>query len=288
VQVHDQGVKRARAGQRVALNLAGVGWRELGRGDVVTTPGSGLAPRYLLDVHADLSERLDPGARVQVHHGTREAPARVFDLGEGFAQLRLEAPLVAAPGDRLVVRRIAPPDTLGGAGVVDAAPRKHRGSDAVVERLRALARGEAPADEPPPPEPDGAAAREPEPEPLGDLALQLAALLRSDGREPRAHGDLAVAAEADVGEVERQLMRLAEAGLAVRVARNLHYDSDALAEAEARVVAVCERDGAATIASVRDELSTSRRYAQALLEHLDRTRVTRREGDAHVLRRRRG
>jgi selenocysteine-specific elongation factor len=37
---------------------------------------------------------------------------------------------------------------------------------------------------------------------------------------------------------------------------------------------------------VRDELGTSRKYAQALLEHLDRTRVTRRLGDAHVLRRR--
>jgi selenocysteine-specific elongation factor len=52
------------------------------------------------------------------------------------------------------------------------------------------------------------------------------------------------------------------------------------------VLAVLERDGQATIAGVRDELGTSRRYAQALLEHLDRTHVTRREGDAHVLRRR--
>jgi selenocysteine-specific elongation factor len=53
------------------------------------------------------------------------------------------------------------------------------------------------------------------------------------------------------------------------------------------VVALCERDGQATIAALRDELGTSRRYAQALLEHLDRTKVTRRDGDVHVLRRRR-
>ena len=53
------------------------------------------------------------------------------------------------------------------------------------------------------------------------------------------------------------------------------------------MVAICERDGRATIAGVRDELGGSRKVAQAVLEHLDRTKVTRREGDAHVLRRRR-
>jgi selenocysteine-specific elongation factor len=70
------------------------------------------------------------------------------------------------------------------------------------------------------------------------------------------------------------------------VARNLHFHPEPLAALEARVVAICERDGAATIAGVRDELITSRKYAQALLEHLDRTKVTRRDGDSHVLRRR--
>jgi selenocysteine-specific elongation factor len=73
----------------------------------------------------------------------------------------------------------------------------------------------------------------------------------------------------------------------VRVGRSLHFHPQALAELEARVVAIAERDGEATIASVRDELATSRKYAQAVLEHLDRTRVTLRRGDAHVLRRRR-
>ena len=77
------------------------------------------------------------------------------------------------------------------------------------------------------------------------------------------------------------------AGQAVRVGRNLHFHPGALAELEARVIAIAERDGSVTIAGVRDELGTSRKYAQALLEHLDRERVTRRAGDAHVLRARR-
>jgi selenocysteine-specific elongation factor len=280
VQVHDRPVERAAAGQRVALNLAGIGWRELGRGDVVVAPGAELAPRYRLDLRLEVE--VGRGTRVQVHHGTREAPARVYPLGGGFAQLRLEAPLVAVEGDRVVLRQIAPPDTLGGATVVDAAPDRHGPSDAVVERLQLLARGERPA-EPAAPEP---AVAEPEPEPLDDAALAVAALLRSDGTAPRAHGDLADATGLAPGELARRLARLEDAGQAVRVGRTLHFHPDALAELEARVLALIERDGQATIATVRDELSTSRKYAQAVLEHLDRTKVTRRDGDAHVLRRR--
>jgi selenocysteine-specific elongation factor len=70
----------------------------------------------------------------------------------------------------------------------------------------------------------------------------------------------------------------------VRVTRNLHFDADALSALTARVVAICERDGAATIASVRDELGTSRKYAQAILEHMDATKLTVRRDDEHVLR----
>jgi selenocysteine-specific elongation factor len=50
------------------------------------------------------------------------------------------------------------------------------------------------------------------------------------------------------------------------------------------VTALCERDGAVSIAGLRDALSTSRKYAQALLEHFDAVRLTRRLGDEHVLR----
>src|SRR2546423_1842437 len=84
----------------------------------------------------------------------------------------------------------------------------------------------------------------------------------------------------------RRPTRSGAGGGADRVGRNLHFPPEPLAQLEARVVAICERDGSATIAGLRDELGTSRKYAQALLEHLDRTKVTRREGDAHVLRRR--
>jgi selenocysteine-specific elongation factor len=294
VQVHDQPVERAAAGQRVALNLVGVGWRDLGRGDLVTSQAGGVTPTYLIDAAITLEPGARPlrrGARVHIHHGTREAPARIVPLEAGelrpgapaFAQLRLEAPLVPVAGDRLIVRQLAPPDTVGGGSVIDPHPRKHGGSPELVERLRALERGEQPpaAEAEPAPEPVAD-----EPPPLDEAALQLASLLRSDGREPRTDNELAEAAGLSAAEAADRLRRLVNAGQAVRVARNLHFHPEPLAELEARVVAICERDGQATIASVRDELDTSRKYAQALLEHLDGQKVTRRDGDAHVLRRR--
>jgi selenocysteine-specific elongation factor len=222
---------------------------------------------------------------VQVHHGTREAPARVVPLGDGFAQLRLEAPLMAAAGDRLILRQVAPPDTIGGGVVVDPAPRKHGPSPELAARLARGEVGEPAAGVGVEAETD--TAREPEPEPLDDAALALASLLRSDGPTPRADGDLADAAGLAPADAARAFSRLERAGEAVRVGRSLHFHPESLAVLEAQVVAICERDGEATIAGLRDELGTSRKYAQALLEHLDRTKVTLRRGDAHVLRRRR-
>jgi selenocysteine-specific elongation factor len=84
--------------------------------------------------------------------------------------------------------------------------------------------------------------------------------------------------------VERALERLAAGGAVVRVRPGLYYHPAALEQARAEVEGLCERDGAVTIAGLRDRLATSRKYAQALLEHFDRTRVTRRVGDEHVLR----
>jgi selenocysteine-specific elongation factor len=295
VQVHDQPVDRADAGQRVALNLAGVGWRELGRGDVVCAPGSELEATWLVDAALTLEPEARPlprGARVHVHHGTRESPARVVALGAeklrpaetGYAQLRLESPLVPTVRDRLVLRQLAPPGTVGGGVVIDPRPRKHGASPEVVERLRALEHGETP------PEPRAQSAR-PEPpaleEPvLDDATLRLEAKLRGDGATPRTDAELAAASGLDPSAASASFRALERAGGAVRVGRGQHYGAEALAQLIRRVVDICERDGQATIAGVRDELGTSRKYAQALLEHLDAEKVTRRVGDAHVLRRR--
>jgi selenocysteine-specific elongation factor len=62
-----------------------------------------------------------------------------------------------------------------------------------------------------------------------------------------------------------------------------------LADVHRRVIAIAERsDGSISLAQLRDELGTSRKFAQALLEHLDSEKVTIRRGDQHFLRRRGG
>jgi selenocysteine-specific elongation factor len=274
VQIHDEAVERAEAGQRVAVNLVGVDWRDVARGDVVAGPGA-VAPTRVLDCELTLRDARH-GMRAHVHHGTRETPARLADLGEGLWQARLEQPLLARAGDRVVVRSIAPPDTLGGGVVLDPAARRHgRRADALarLERLRRGEPEEAPAPAPVPPR-DAPA---PAPPALADSALALEERLRAAGHEPPNADDL----DAD------DLAALRAAGRAVRVGRAMYAHPDALAAVRARVEAVIAAEGAVTLARLRDELQTSRKFAQAHLEHLDAERVTKRlPDDSRVLRRR--
>jgi selenocysteine-specific elongation factor len=281
VQVHDEPAERAAAGQRVAVNLAGVGRDEVARGDVLAAAGAQLAPTFRIDAELSFApgRRPEHGDRVQVHHGTREAPARLAELGGRFWQVRLEQPLVPAHGDRLVLRSIAPPDTLGGGVVLDPAPPRHGPSRDLTARLERLSRGEAPEPKPPTPNVQRPTPRKPEPPPLTPQALELERHLLKAGFEPPT--------ESALGDAAAELPALRAAGRAVRVGRSLHYHPDALDEIRRRIEHRIERDGSITLAGLRDELQTSRKFAQALLEHFDAARVTlRRPDDSRVLRQR--
>jgi selenocysteine-specific elongation factor len=107
-------------------------------------------------------------------------------------------------------------------------------------------------------------------------ALALEERLRAAGNEPPLDAELD----------ERALAALREAGRAVRVGRTLHFHVDALAGIERTVRAIIEAEGQITLPRLRDELDTSRKFSQALLEHFDAARVTRRLPDnSRVLRR---
>ena len=121
VQVHDEPVVRAEAGQRVALALPGLERTELRRGDALVEPDA-FRPSYRLDVALELLEPVADGARLHVHHGTAAVPARVVRAGDRYAQLRLAEPVVAARGDRFVLRGET---TVGGGRVLDPAPPRH-------------------------------------------------------------------------------------------------------------------------------------------------------------------
>ncbi|MGI8783584.1 MAG: selenocysteine-specific translation elongation factor [Acidobacteriota bacterium] len=138
VESYGQTADSAQAGQRVALNLSGVEVEQLARGMVVGPPGA-LAPTSLLDVQIQLlpgaAHPLRHRARVRFHHGSSELLARV-SLLEGdplepgrsaIAQLGLEIPTVALPGDRFILRSYSPMLTIGGGEILDSAPARHRG-----------------------------------------------------------------------------------------------------------------------------------------------------------------
>jgi selenocysteine-specific elongation factor len=288
VQVHDRPSEHAAAGQRVAVNLAGVRREEIRRGDVLASTGSDLGPTFRLDLALELDH--PPEGRMQVHHGTRDVAARLVHLGEDLWQARLEKPLIARRGDRVVVRSIAPADTRGGGVVLDAAPRRHGASAELVHDLRSPC---ADKQDPPPPATAGGALRRSEPgsrapaaahaapAELSPGALALEQQLRDAGPRPPS--------EAEMGELAEHLPELRAAGRAVRVGRALYAHPEAIERLAGRVAHLIERDGAVTLAGLRDDLGGSRRYAQALLEYLDAARITRRlPDDSRVLRRRSG
>ncbi|HSL63809.1 MAG TPA: selenocysteine-specific translation elongation factor [Gaiellaceae bacterium] len=137
VQVHDEPMERAEAGQRVAVSLPGVDRRSVRRG-VALVPARTFPTSYRLDVALDELAPIADGARLLVHHGTSATPARVARAGARYAQLRLDRPVVAARGDRVVLRSGT---TLGGGVVLDPAPPRHRSEErfAHVERGNAAA-----------------------------------------------------------------------------------------------------------------------------------------------------
>jgi selenocysteine-specific elongation factor len=152
VEVHDQAVERAEAGQRVAVALPRVPPASLPRGIALVEPGA-FPVTHRLDIRL---EELDPvPLRVTVHHGSSETTARLRRR-DGLAQLRLAAPLVAAPGDRVLLRA----GTTLGAGVV-------------LERVEPVQEAPPPVVRPPVP-PDDGRVRLP-----GGLLLERAELVRA-------------------------------------------------------------------------------------------------------------
>lgn len=156
LQVHGDKQGCASAGQRTAVNLQGVDVPDLERGDALVEPGS-FRPTMMLDcaleVLASSPVPVKDLTRVHLHLATAQVLARVRVLGgskaiapgeRGMVQLRLEAPVVAARGDRFILRRYSPLETIAGGLVLDAYPGKHSVSrPAEVERLLSLETSDA-------------------------------------------------------------------------------------------------------------------------------------------------
>jgi selenocysteine-specific elongation factor len=402
LQSHQTKVLRALPGRRTAVNLSGIATEEIERGDVLA-PAALMTPSQRLDARLRLLDTsplaLKQNAEVDFFSGAAELPARVtlldrerLEPGEtAWVQLRFRSPIALLSGDRFIVRRASPSETIGGGDVVDPNPPRHRrfrpetlaaletlavgsaedivlqaiarqptelrdlragtpgltaeqvdaavaeligAGDAMVlgNRERALgpsifvvaaslwqtisgrladvlrayhqaqplrlgiAREEARdrlgiaqarlfddliatasatghvAD-------DGATLRAPNFQITLDparreLADQYVAALRAEPFAPPGPHELALDAETLAA-----LEHLAEVR---KIAEGVYFDPDAWDRLVQETLAFVDDHGAMTLAQFRDHFGTSRKYAQAALEYLDRQRYTRRVGDDHV------
>lgn len=164
IQVHNQTVETAYAGQRTALNLTGVEAGELVRGMVLTEPGrfETTARLHCLLSLLPSAPALKSGAQVHFHFGTAEVIAKatlleqaaegksgkILEPGESaYVEFRLRDPALLLPGDRFIIRQISPLVTVGGGRVLDnwvprqAVPRRSPSREETARFLGVLEKG---------------------------------------------------------------------------------------------------------------------------------------------------
>lgn len=154
LQTHKKKEEAALPGSRTAVNISGVDMEQIRRGDVVAKTGQ-YHPTRRIDARfkalKDIRKSLMHGDEVKFFVGASETVATLRLLGteeiaageEGWIQLELRDPLVTLRGDRYILRRPSPGETLGGGAVVDHQPKgRHKRFDSnVIKSLEALAQG---------------------------------------------------------------------------------------------------------------------------------------------------
>jgi len=134
VQSGGKTIERSIAGQRTAINLAGIEHTALRRGMVLATPGKFRVTRRI-DTRLELlrsAPKMKQRSRVHLHAGTCETVAELLFYGQkelapgqsAFAQLRLQDDVLVLPGDRFIVRQFSPVTTIGGGVFLDPLARR--------------------------------------------------------------------------------------------------------------------------------------------------------------------
>lgn len=283
IQVHGEKRAGATAGERTAVNLAGVDVEDLSRGQALVTPGAFEETR-LADVIVDVlpgAKPLKHGARVRVHQGTAEVMGRVALMGpgpdarekspepfalqpghRGFARLRLESPLILTRGDRYILRAYSPSMTIAGGLILDPRPpRTAIRTAAALARCQRLefdpaASGRAEADQ---------RAVVVMVEDAGDAGLSRAAMISRAGIGPRGV-DVLVAALVGGGHVVQAGDRLVSAAVfarlqqAIAIALASHHTSQPLSTGMPREELreqLCARGDAAVFDRALESLSAA-------------------------------
>ncbi|MDG5789604.1 selenocysteine-specific translation elongation factor [Evansella sp. AB-P1] len=146
LQVHHQPQTTGRAGQRVAINLGGISKQEVKRGDVLVSTQY-YSTTETIDVSLDTVDSLNYPLKqrgyIKLHIGTAEVYGKIvfFDRNEltedksVLCQLRLDSPVVTKRGDRFILRRPTPMETIGGGVVIDPNGEKYKFGEKTIEKL---------------------------------------------------------------------------------------------------------------------------------------------------------
>ncbi|MDQ1003234.1 selenocysteine-specific elongation factor [Neobacillus niacini] len=147
IQVHHKQAQKAYAGQRTAINLSGISKDDLERGDVLVSSEHFIVTKTVdvaIRVVEDLEHMVKQRMPIKLHIGTTEVMGRIvfFDRnelkeenGEILCQLRLEEEILTKRGDRFILRRPSPQETIGGGWVIDPRGNKYRFGNQTIEEL---------------------------------------------------------------------------------------------------------------------------------------------------------
>lgn len=146
LQVHHKQATQAFAGQRAAINISGISKEDLERGDVLVSSEHFIVTNTIdvaIRIAGDLDYLVKQRTPIKCHIGTAEVMGRIvfFDRnelkeesGEILCQLRLDEEIVTKRGDRFIIRRPSPAETIGGGWVIDPRANKYRfGEQTIVE-----------------------------------------------------------------------------------------------------------------------------------------------------------
>ena len=288
IQVHGQEVSEAVPGQRVAVNLPGIGKEQISRGEILATAGS-MEGTMIADVRLQLlksgQRSLKSGTRVHLYHGAAELVCKIilFDREvlkpgeEAVVQLRMEQVTAMKAGDHFVIRFYSPVETIGGGVVLNpngVKRKKRQNADAVVhcactgkERKKAHASGKITE------------------EMCGNsVYLQLQELYLKSGFMPLLTDEVkkVFSGERDFSEVFFAMVR---DGVLVRFDEKHYMHWEIRQKALDMAYLLYEEKGMIQTGEFRDRLGISRKCAIILLEGFDRERITVMENGGRVLKR---
>ena len=288
IQVHGQEVSEAAPGQRVAVNLPGIGKEHISRGEILAAAGS-MEGTMIADVRLQLlksgQRSLKSGTRVHLYHGAAELVCKIilFDRAvlkpgeEAIVQLRMEQVTAMKAGDHFVIRFYSPVETIGGGVVLNpngVKGKKRQNADAAVryactgkERKKAHAAGKITE------------------EMCGNsVFLQLQELYLKSGFIPPLTDEVkkVFSGERDFSEVFFAMVR---DGVLVRFDEKHYMHREIRQKALDMAYLLFEEKGIIQTGEFRDRLGISRKCAIILLEGFDRERITVMENGGRVLKR---